>query len=203
MRRCICGNRCGRDRSMLLHYDEFESPIGRILFASDGQAICMLDFSGYEDRMKTLLQRRFGACEFKPGSDPLNLKGLLAAYFGGDLHALDGLPVRTNGSEFQEQVWRSLREIPVGETWTYGQLAAHVNRPQAARAVGHANSLNPVAIVVPCHRVIGASSALTGYAGGLERKRWLLDHERAALAHTGAARFVLNDNVVAAKASSR
>lgn len=164
---------------MLLHYDEFDSPIGRILFASDGQAICMLDFSGYEDRMKTLLQRRFGACEFQQGSDPLNLKAPLRAYFDGDLHALDGLPVRTNGSAFQEEVWRSLREIPVGETWTYGQLATHVKRPQAARAVGHANSLNPVAIIVPCHRVIGASSALTGYGGGLDRKEWLLRHEGA------------------------
>ncbi|HYL78241.1 MAG TPA: methylated-DNA--[protein]-cysteine S-methyltransferase [Bryobacteraceae bacterium] len=164
---------------MLLHYDEFQSPIGRILFASDGQAICMLDFSGYEDRMKTLLRRRFGACEFQKTSDPQNLNSSLAAYFNGDLHAFDGTPVRTNGSEFQELVWRSLREIPVGETWTYGQLAAHVNRPQAARAVGHANSLNPVAIIVPCHRVIGASSALTGYAGGIERKEWLLRHEGA------------------------
>jgi methylated-DNA-[protein]-cysteine S-methyltransferase len=164
---------------MLLHYDEFESPIGRILFASDGQAICTLDFSGYEDRMKTLLTRRFGACEFKQGADPQNLKELLGAYFGGVLHAFDKTPVRTGGSAFQEQVWRSLREIPVGETWTYGQLATRVNRPQAARAVGHANSLNPVAIIVPCHRVIGASSALTGYAGGLERKEWLLRHEGA------------------------
>ncbi len=162
---------------MLLHYDEFESPIGRLLFASDGQAICMLEYAGYENRMETLLGRRFGACEFKRGADPLNLKAVLAAYFGGELHALDGLPVWTNGSAFQEQVWRSLREIPVGATWTYGQLATHVKRPQAARAVGHANSLNPVAIVVPCHRVIGASSALTGYAGGLDRKEWLLRHE--------------------------
>ena len=169
----------GEIGNMLLHYDEFESPIGRILFACDGQAVCMLDFSGYEDRMKTLLQRRFGVCEFERGADSLNLKPLLEAYFEGDLHVLDGVPVRTDGSAFQQQVWRSLREIPVGETWTYGQLAAHVKRPQAARAVGHANSLNPVAIIVPCHRVIGASSSLTGYAGGLERKEWLLRHEGA------------------------
>jgi methylated-DNA-[protein]-cysteine S-methyltransferase len=164
---------------MLLNYDEFESPIGHILFASDGDSICMLDFDGYEERMTTLLRRRFGACEFKKESDPQNLKTRLKAYFGGDLHSLDDVPVRGGGSEFQEQVWRSLREIPAGETWSYGQLARRVNRPQAARAVGHANSQNPIAIIVPCHRVIGASSKLVGYGGGLHRKEWLLRHEGA------------------------
>ena len=101
---------------------------------------------------------------------------------------------------FQEQVWRALRGIPASETWTYGQLANRIGRPQAARAVGHVNSLNPAAIIVPCHRVIGASSALTGYAGGLERKRWLLDHERAMLGRHIAAGEV---NLVFAKANSQ
>jgi len=85
----------------------------------------------------------------------------------------------TDGSAFQELVWKTLRTIPAGGTWTYGQLAHQLNRPTSARAVGHANSLNPVAIIVPCHRVIGASSSLTGYAGGLHRKQWLLHHEGA------------------------
>jgi methylated-DNA-[protein]-cysteine S-methyltransferase len=164
---------------MLLHFDEFNSPLGRILFAADGQAVCALDFSGYEDRMQTLLARRYGTVEFQRDSDPLNLKRQLRDYFSGDLHAFDSTAVRTGGSVFQELVWKALRTIPAGETWSYGQLAMRLNRPKAARAVGHANSLNPVAIIVPCHRVIGASAALTGYAGGLDRKQWLLHHEGA------------------------
>ena len=167
---------------MLLHYDEFNSPIGRILFASDGEAVCMLDFAGFEPRMETLLARRYATVEFQRSSDPMDLKRLLRDYFAGDLHAFDSTPVRTGGSVFQETVWKALRTIPVGETWSYGRLATHLRKPKAARAVGHANSLNPVAIIVPCHRVIGASSALTGYAGGLERKQWLLRHEGALAA---------------------
>jgi methylated-DNA-[protein]-cysteine S-methyltransferase len=166
---------------MLLEYDEFASPIGRILFASDGQAICMLDFGGCEQRMETLLVRRFGAIELKKGLDPQNLKERLQEYFDGRLNALDTTPVNLGGSAFQQQVWAELREIPVGQTWSYGQLAARLGRPQASRAVGHANSLNPVAIIVPCHRVIGASSKLVGYGGGLDRKEWLLRHEGALL----------------------
>ncbi|HUJ51052.1 MAG TPA: methylated-DNA--[protein]-cysteine S-methyltransferase [Bryobacteraceae bacterium] len=164
---------------MLLHYDEFNSPIGRILFVSDGEAVCALDFAGYESRMEALLSRRYGQVEFQRGSDPLGLNQLLQRYFAGDLHAFEYTPVCSGGSAFQELVWKALRTIPVGKTWTYGQLAVRLRRPKAARAVGHANSLNPVAIIVPCHRVIGASSSLTGYAGGLERKQWLLRHEGA------------------------
>jgi O-6-methylguanine DNA methyltransferase len=129
--------------------------------------------------MAKLLARRYGSVEFQRESDPLGLKRLLEDYFAGDLRALDAVPVRTGGSAFQESVWKALRTIPAGQTWTYGKLALRVNHPQGARAVGHANSLNPVAIIVPCHRVIGASAALTGYAGGLERKQWLLQHEGA------------------------
>jgi methylated-DNA-[protein]-cysteine S-methyltransferase len=173
---------------MLLHYDEFASPIGRILFASDGTAICALDFQEYVERMKKLLARHYSVFQFQRDSDPLQLKARLKRYFGGDVSALDNVAVNAGGSAFQQQVWNALREIPVGQTWTYGQLAARIGRPEAARAVGHANALNPVAIIVPCHRVIGAPSArrtagpLTGYAGGLERKRWLLEHERATAA---------------------
>lgn len=181
---------------MLLNYDEFASPIGRILFASDEQAVYALDFEEYRERMNRLLARRFTRLVLQRDSDPQHLKAGLARYFAGDVFALDDVAVNAGGSTFQGQVWRVLRDIPAGETWTYGQLAAQIGRPQAARAVGHANSLNPVAIVVPCHRVIGASSnkgvagALTGYAGGLERKRWLLDHERAAVESTAPVRIL-------------
>jgi methylated-DNA-[protein]-cysteine S-methyltransferase len=164
---------------MILHYEEFPSPVGRIAFVSNGEAICALDFEGYEKRMHALLERRFGAFELRKGSDPQALTRSLSDYFDGNLQALDQTPVCMRGTAFQEQVWSALRSIPAGQTWTYGRLAAELHRPQAARAVGHANSQNPIAIIVPCHRVIGASSSLTGYAGGLERKQWLLGHEGA------------------------
>lgn len=166
-------------KGMLLDYDEFESPIGRILFASDAEGICALDYAGYESRMEGLLTRRFGDFKFRHGSDPCQLKWRLQSYFNGELHSLDDTSVSLGGTEFQGQVWKALREIPVGHTQSYGELAARLGRKLAARAVGHANALNPVAIIVPCHRVIGASSALTGYAGGLGRKEWLLRHEKS------------------------
>jgi len=164
---------------MLLHHDEFKSPLGQILFVSDDEAICSLYFDNFGDRMMAALKRRFDSLEFRRHSDPHKLKRSLRDYFDGDLHAFDSTRVITGGTPFQEQVWKALRLIPAGQTWSYGQLAACVKRPLAARAVGHANSLNPVSIIVPCHRVIGASSALVGYGGGLERKRWLLRHEGA------------------------
>jgi methylated-DNA-[protein]-cysteine S-methyltransferase len=166
-------------KAMLLDYDEFDSPIGRILLASNAEGICALDYAGYESRMEGLLTRRFGDFTFRHGADPQQLKRRLQSYFDGELNALDDAAVSLGGTEFQEQVWKALREIPVGHTQTYGELAARLGRAQAARAVGHANALNPVAIIVPCHRVIGASSALTGYAGGLARKEWLLRHEKS------------------------
>lgn len=100
----------------------------------------------------------------------------LQAYFAGDLIDFD-LPIELHGTEFQRRVWAALREIPYGETISYGELARRVGNPKASRAVGLANGRNPVAIVVPCHRVIGANGSLTGYGGGLERKVWLLEHE--------------------------
>ena len=103
----------------------------------------------------------------------------LASYFAGEKDAFDALVLAAEGTEFQRRVWQALREIPYGHTESYGELAARIGRPGAARAVGAANHDNPIAIAVPCHRVIGASGALTGYAGGLDRKRWLLGHEGA------------------------
>ena len=110
---------------------------------------------------------------------PEAVRDALAAWFAGDLGALDGLPVKTGGTPFQRAVWKALRDIPAGETRTYGQLATAIGAPRAVRAVGLANGANPVGVIVPCHRVIGANGTLTGYAGGLERKRWLLAHEAA------------------------
>ena len=102
------------------------------------------------------------------------------AYFAGDLAALAAISWRTGGTDFQRSVWTALCAIPVGETVTYKQLAERIGRPSAVRAVGLANGANPVGVVVPCHRVIGSDGSLTGYGGGLERKRWLLTHEGAS-----------------------
>ena len=102
----------------------------------------------------------------------------LGEYFAGVRTDFD-LVLDPRGTDFQRRVWAALREIPYGATWTYGRLAAHLGAPGAARAVGLANGRNPLTIVVPCHRVVGASGALTGYAGGFDRKAWLLAHERA------------------------
>jgi methylated-DNA-[protein]-cysteine S-methyltransferase len=166
---------------MLLDYDEFESPIGRVVFASNSDGICGLGFEGYEKRWIPIFERRFGTFELRRGRDPHRLKHLLRKYFAGDVNVLDSAQVSLGGAPFQQQVWKELRNIKAGETRTYGQLAKMLGNPQAARAVGHANAVNPVSLIVPCHRVVGTTS-LTGYGGGLERKQWLLRHEGAQLA---------------------
>ena len=158
--------------------DQISTPVGEVLLVVDaGGAVVALDFEEYEARMMRLLARHHGAFVLEPGAAPETTRSAVAAYFAGDRGALDGLVVRTNGTDFQREVWAALRAIPAGETRTYGQLAAAIGRPRAVRAAGLANGQNPVALIVPCHRVIGANGTLTGYAGGLERKRWLLAHE--------------------------
>jgi methylated-DNA-[protein]-cysteine S-methyltransferase len=121
-----------------------------------------------------------------PGDDPAGIVDRLRRYFDGDLHAIDDLPVRFDrGTGFQHEVWGALRTIPVGETISYAELARRVGRPTAFRAVGSANGQNPVGVVVPCHRVIASDGTLGGYAGGLDRKRWLLAHEGATVDDPG------------------
>jgi methylated-DNA-[protein]-cysteine S-methyltransferase len=171
---------------MELLYDTLQSPVGTILLVSRGEALCALDFSDYEARMRTLLGRRFGEFAVKRAADPNGFTHRLRRYFDGSPEALDGIDVDPGGTEFQRSVWLALRRIPLGETMSYGGLAALIGKPNGARAAGRANSLNPVAIVLPCHRVVGSGGDLTGYAGGLHRKQWLLDHERAMAAVKGA-----------------
>ncbi len=132
--------------------------------------------------MQRLLKRHYGESEIRLHSarQDSQARHALAAYFEGELDAIDALPTATAGTDFQRQVWAALRLIPTGLTVSYGRLAAKLGRPAAVRAVGLANGANPIAIVVPCHRVIGADASLTGYGGGLDRKRWLLAHESAA-----------------------
>lgn len=153
--------------------------MGEVLLVTDGEgAVRALDFADYETRMTRLLGRHAPGATLVEGRAPETVRRAVEAYFGGDVLALDGIAVRTGGTDFQRAVWQALRAIPAGETRTYGQLAAATGSPRAVRAAGLANGQNPVAVIVPCHRVIGANGTLTGYAGGLERKRWLLDHER-------------------------
>ena len=156
------------------------SPLGAILLVSDGERLRALDFEDYEARMQRLLARHYGEVTLQPGRDASGAADALTAYFDGQLDALDALSVATGGSEFQRRVWAMLRTIPTGTTTTYGALARRLDRPTASRAVGLANGANPISIVVPCHRVVGANGSLTGYAGGLDRKRWLLRHEGVA-----------------------
>jgi len=160
--------------------DQFETPIGEIVIVADQDGnLRAVDWTDHTDRMLKLLQRHYGKNGFtlEPASNPGGLTTILKKYFAGELASIDTLPTQTAGTAFQQEVWRALREIPCGKTISYGELAKQIGRPNAVRAVGLANGSNPIGVVVPCHRVIGASGSLTGYGGGIERKRWLLAHE--------------------------
>ena len=156
-----------------------QSPVGPLTIAARGSRVCLLHFGTMGRAVRAALTRWYGSEPLRQAADPAGAVRTLHAYFGGDLSALGDVAVELNGSEFQRQVWEALRTIPAGGTCSYGELARRIAAPAAVRAVGAANGANPVAIIVPCHRVIGASGALTGYGGGLARKRWLLDHESA------------------------
>lgn len=165
---------------MSLQLDRVASPMGelRIVFDEEGR-LRALDFEDYADRNLSLMRRQYGDAQITDGKAPASIRGPLEAYFKGDLKALERIEVATNGTAFQEAAWAALRAIPAGDTRSYAQQAAAIGRPKAVRAIGLANGCNPVAIVNPCHRVIGSDGELTGYGGGLERKRWLLAHEGA------------------------
>ncbi len=161
---------------------QIPSPVGTILLVSDGAALRAVDFSDYEDRLRRLLRLYYGPHTIEP-SPAGPAADSFAAYFAGDLAALDAIPTTTAGTPFQRLVWQALRAIPPGDTISYGRLAAQIGRPGASRAVGLANGANPLSIIVPCHRVVGADATLTGYGGGLARKQWLITHERSHARH--------------------
>jgi O-6-methylguanine DNA methyltransferase len=164
---------------MRLRFEKRESPVSPLLLAADDEgALRVLEFADHESRMHRLLRQHYGNYQLVEGAIPASISRAIDAYFEGDLDALADVPVATGGTAFQQDVWRGLRAIPSAVTISYGELARNVGRPGASRAVGAANGSNPIAIVVPCHRVIGADGTLTGYGGGVDRKRWLLDHER-------------------------
>jgi methylated-DNA-[protein]-cysteine S-methyltransferase len=177
-------------QTLVLTCDDLATPVGQLYVVTDPDGVVRaLDWRDYEARMLKLLGHHYRAgFTLQNGKAPAHVRRALEMYFEGELGALDALPVATSGSAFQREVWSALRRIPVGSTWSYSQLAEHISKPRAVRAVGLANGANPISVIVPCHRVIGASGSLTGYAGGIERKRWLLEHEgvqlSAARAHT-------------------
>jgi O-6-methylguanine DNA methyltransferase len=160
--------------------DRLATPVGEVLLVSDAQGMLRaLDFADHTARMERLLRLHYGAASLTPGGAPQGIRAALLRYFEGELNVLECIPWRTGGTQFQRSVWRALTQIVAGTTTTYGALARSLGVPGAARAVGLANGSNPVGIVVPCHRVIGADGTLTGYGGGLPRKQWLLQHEGA------------------------
>lgn len=160
----------------MIQIDSIASAIGPLTVAERAARVCLLHFGADNPSIDEILAR------WHPGEPTARrtlsgLRGILERYFAGDHGAIDTVAVELNGTDFQKRVWQALRRIPCGSTVSYAELARRVGEPAAVRAVGAANGANPVAVVVPCHRVIGSDGSLTGYGGGLERKRWLLAHE--------------------------
>jgi methylated-DNA-[protein]-cysteine S-methyltransferase len=158
-------------------YSVIESPIGDLLLTSNGMALTGLFMELHKYGPEPDERSRRDDMALRPVAEQLS------SYFKGELGRFDML-LALVGTEFQKRVWQALREIPFGETVSYGELAQGIGAPRAVRAVGGAVGRNPISIIVPCHRVIGSNGSLTGFGGGMERKRWLLEHERKACAAT-------------------
>jgi methylated-DNA-[protein]-cysteine S-methyltransferase len=170
--------------------DRVKTPIGALLIVCDDDGhLRAAEFHDHEDRMHRSLRLSTAAqagYRLHKARAPAPLRDRIEAYFAGELDAIDSIEIATGGTPFQRKVWRALRKITAGKTMTYGALAQRIGADKAIRAVGAANGANPVSVVVPCHRLIGANGSLIRYGGGIERKRWLLQHEGAALKDTGA-----------------
>jgi methylated-DNA-[protein]-cysteine S-methyltransferase len=158
--------------------DHLTTPIGTALLVIDTDGVLRaLDWEDYEHRMRELLRLHYGAVDLRAQRAPVEMRFALSGYFEGDLGKLKTIKWRVAGTPFQRKVWTALATIPSGTTLSYGAFAAKLDMPKAVRAVGHANGSNPISVVLPCHRLIGANGSLVKYGGGLERKRWLLKHE--------------------------
>ena len=165
---------------LALLIDRLQTPIGELIVVADRDGkLRALDWTDHEANMRRLLDRHYGKKGYTldKARDPGGLTTAMRRYFKGDLAVLAKLTVATAGTPFQNSVWRALRKIKDGTAISYAELARRIGKPKAVRAVGLANGQNPISIVVPCHRVIGSDGSLTGYGGGLPRKKWLLEHE--------------------------
>ncbi|MGA7809143.1 methylated-DNA--[protein]-cysteine S-methyltransferase [Bradyrhizobium sp.] len=162
--------------------DRLATPIGMALIVTDADGLLRaLDWEDHAPRMKELLRLHYGAVALNDARAPHAIRAALSDYFDGDLASLGTISWRVAGTPFQRKVWTALATIPPGATVSYGAFAARLDCASAARAVGHANGSNPISVVLPCHRLIGADGSLVKYGGGLARKRWLLAHEGAAV----------------------
>ncbi|MBI5260487.1 MAG: methylated-DNA--[protein]-cysteine S-methyltransferase [Bradyrhizobium sp.] len=183
--------------------DRLKTPIGIALLVTDADGVLRaLDWEDHEHRMRELLRLHYGTVVLNEADAPAQIRAALSDYFEGDLDRLKTIKWRVAGTPFQRKVWTALAQIPAGTTLSYGAMAARLDTPKAVRAVGHANGANPISVVVPCHRLIGADGSLVKYGGGLARKRWLLKHEGVAILagpsirHSGArAARARNDDV--------
>lgn len=162
-----------------LEIETIPTPVGDFTIAIRNGAVCAAEFGSEGDRIEGSLRKRFGGVQLTSDTAASEAGASVRRYFDGDLDALADISVDQAGTPFQSRVWQALRAIPAGETRSYGEIAASIEAPKAFRAVGMANNRNTIALIVPCHRVIGADGSLTGYAGGLETKEWLLAHEGA------------------------
>ncbi len=166
---------------MKLPATEIGTPVGELRIITREGKVCIAEWTDCWERAAPLLERRYGETELVSSKETKGAAHAMDAYFQGQLDAIDTLSVDAGGTPFQRSVWKKLRQIRAGSTVSYGHLAGTIGQPGASRAVGRANGSNPVAIIIPCHRVIRVGGRLGGYAGGLPRKEWLLQHEGALL----------------------
>ena len=157
------------------------TPIDALTLAAKDGRLCALHFGAKEAPLRAMLERWYPGESIERRRDPAGAATALAKYFSGALNILETIEVELNGTPFQQRVWLALRDVHAGRTASYSEIAETIGAPTAVRAVGAANGANPVALVVPCHRIIGSNGTLTGYGGGLKRKEWLLRHEGCRL----------------------
>ncbi|PSJ54938.1 methylated-DNA--[protein]-cysteine S-methyltransferase [Pseudaminobacter soli (ex Li et al. 2025)] len=173
----------GTQSPLALVLETLDTPLGGFTVVTDRQGwLRAAEFADRRHRLDRSLGLRFAreGFELKEGTTPANISSALRNYFDGDAGAIDRIPVVLDGTDFQNKVWNALRLVEAGRPISYSTLAARIGKPEAVRAVGAANGANPFSVVIPCHRLVGANGALTGYGGGIERKRWLIDHEASS-----------------------
>ena len=172
----------------MIETTEVTSPVGRLRLAARDSRVCVLTFAEDWPRLRARVERRWPDESLRRAPDPAGAADALRRYFDGDLDALAAVEVDLGGTPFQQRVWKAMRAIPAGGTLSYAALADAAGATGAMRAAGTASGANPVCVVVPCHRVVRSDGGLGGYGGGIDRKRWLLDHEQRHAAASAPAR---------------